>query len=179
MLEVWSRLDALPPVPTPEKAKAAVLVPLYEDAAGEVRVVLTKRPGDMPTHAHDIVFPGGMMHGDDAGPVETAIREACEEVGLPPQAVEVLGGLSPITTRSREMLIVPVVARVKRPVELKPDPREVEVILEPRLVHLLDESRWKSQDWHGHRLWFYDFPEGVLWGATAFMMRELLGYLRE
>ena len=91
----------------------------------------------------------------------------------------VVGGLTPVTTRSRTTLIVPVVARIDRPDELVPDPAEVHSIIEPPIDHLLDESRWLSRDFHGYELWFYEFEEGTLWGATAFMVRELLKYLRE
>ncbi len=175
---IWERLRALPPVATPAAMKAAVLVPLYEDENREVRIVLTKRPGHMSTHAGDIVFPGGRVDDEDDGPEATALREAWEEVALPPDVVEVIGGLEPVTTRSEEMVIVPVVARIERPAELVPDDREVEVIIEPKLAELLDDTRWKTSDWFGHPLWFFEFPEGTLWGATAFMVRDLLSYLR-
>jgi hypothetical protein len=92
--------------------------------------------------------------------------------------VEVIGGLTPLTTRNRDTLIVPVVARITRPAELRRDPREVDAILEPSLDDLLDESRWRSADYEGHRLWFFEFPVGTLWGATAFMVRELIGIIR-
>ena len=175
----WERLRALPPVAAPERMKAAVLVPLYEDGDGDVRVVLTKRPAHMSTHAGDIVFPGGRVDDGDDGPEATAAREAWEEIALPPGSiVEVIGGLEPVTTRSAEMVIVPVVARIERPERLVPDLREVEVIIEPRLAELLDESRWSENDWYGHPLWFFEFPEGTLWGATAWMVRSLLSYLR-
>lgn len=158
--------------------RAAVLVPLYVDDDGDVRVVLTKRPDHMATHAGDVVFPGGTIDDDDRDPVHTATREAWEEVGIPEDCVEVIGGLKPITPRNPDMLIVPVVAEVQRPAELVPQPSEVEVIIEPRLIDLLDESLWRNEDLHGHKLWFYEFPEGTLWGATAFMVRDLLDYLR-
>ena len=175
---VWDRLVSLPPVAHPPEAKSAVLVPLYEDG-DDVRVVLTKRPDDMRTHPGDVVFPGGRMeHGED--PVAAAVREADEEVGIGAGDVDaILGGLTPLTTRNRNNLIVPVVARITRPDRLVPDPSEVDVIIEPTLGELLDESRWVTSDWMGHTLWFFEFEEGTLWGATAFMMREFLGYLRE
>jgi len=177
MPRIWDVLADLPPVAHPAEARAAVLVPLYEDGEGRARVVMTKRPDDMPTHPGDVVFPGGHMN-DGEGPVQAALREAAEEVGIPPAAVEVIGGLTPITTRNRDTLIVPVVARISRPAELRRDPREVDAILEPPLDDLLDESRWRSADYEGHRLWFFEFPVGTLWGATAFMVRELLGIIR-
>ena len=156
-----------------------MLVPLYEDAHGDVRVILTKRPDHMPTHPGDVVFPGGHRL-DGEGPVGTAKREAEEEIGLPgDHVVEILGGLSPVTTRDRSRPIVPVVARIERPEHLVPDRREVDVIIEPTLDDLLDEDRWLQRDWFGHKLWFYEFEEGILWGATAFMMRELLDVLRQ
>ncbi len=177
MDNVWGRLDALPAVGHPPDARAAVLVPLYQDA-GDVRVVLTKRPDWMRTHPGDVVFPGGRME-DGEDPVATALREACEEIGLPEDAVlDIIGGLSPRTTRNRSLPIVPVVARIDRPLELYPDPSEVDVIIEPRLADLLDDSQWRRSEWYGDPLWFYEFDEGTLWGATAIMVRELLEFIR-
>jgi 8-oxo-dGTP pyrophosphatase MutT (NUDIX family) len=156
-----------------------VLDPRSEDERGATRIILTKRPDHMPTHPGDVVFPGGHRE-DGEEPISTAMREAWEEIGLPAAAVvEVLGGLSPVTTRDKTRPIIPVVVRIERPTQLVPDRREVEVIIEPTLDELLDEDRWMQRDWFGHRLWFYEFDEGILWGATAFMVRELLDVLRE
>ena len=177
-MDLWTRLRALPPVVDPPGAEYAVLVPLYEDDRGDVRVILTKRPDHMPTHPGDVVFPGGHRElGEE--PISTARREAHEEIGLPYDALdEVLGGLTPVTTRDRSRPIVPVVARVTRPGELVPDPSEVELIIEPTIDFLLDDGNWVQRDWFGHPLWFCEFDDGILWGATAFMMRELIGFLR-
>lgn len=177
-MDTWATLRTLPPVIDPPGAEYAVLVPLYTDASGAIRVVLTKRPDDMPTHPGDVVFPGGHRE-DGEEPVATALREAWEEIGLPEENVmEIFGGLTPVTTRDRSRPIIPVVARINRPAELVPDHREVDVIIEPTLDELLDESRWAERPWFGHPLWFFEFEEGILWGATAFMMRELLDFLR-
>lgn len=176
-MDLWAPLQALPPVARPAGMRAAVLVPLYEDG-GDLRLILTRRHEDMPTHAGDVVFPGGMIEAGDSGPEETARREAWEEIGLPPDHVEVIGGLEPVTARMQDMLIVPVVARVRRPARLVPSPSEVEAIIEPRLSELLDESSWRQEVWGGHTIWFHSFPEGMLWGATARMVRSLLGYFR-
>jgi len=178
-MDPWTALRALPAVVDPPGAEYAVLVPLYEDGSGATRIILTKRPDHMPTHPGDVVFPGGHRE-DGEEPISTAMREAWEEIGLPAAAVvEVLGGLSPVTTRDKTRPIIPVVVRIERPTQLVPDRREVEVIIEPTLDELLDEDRWMQRDWFGHRLWFYEFDEGILWGATAFMVRELLDVLRE
>ena len=177
-MDVWKRLRSLPDVHHPTGAGFAVLVALYEDEAGDVRVVLTKRPDDMRTHPGDVVFPGGAAeNGED--PFATAMREAWEEVRLPRESVlEVLGVLTPVTTRRLDHLIVPVVARIERPEALVPDPSEVDLIIEPTLIELMDEERWTTSDFYGHTLWFFEFDEGTLWGATAFMVRELLDHLR-
>lgn len=158
--------------------RAAVLAPLYEDAAGDVRVILTVRPDHMNTHAGDVVFPGGMIEDQDSGPIDTAVREAWEEVGIPRDSVEVLGGLEPVAPGRPGTIIVPVVARIDRPAELTLQVEEVAAVLEPTLAELADESKWEERDFHSHPLWFYEFPEATLWGATAFMVRDLLGYLR-
>jgi len=178
-MDLWKRLTALPAVASPPDARYAVLVPIYVDSEGTDRIIFTRRPEHMRTHPGDVVFPGGGREEDEDA-IATAKREAWEEIQLPPEnVVEIVGGLTPVTTRSRTTLIVPVVARIDRPDELVPDPAEVHSIIEPPIDHLLDESRWVSRDFHGHELWFYEFEEGTLWGATAFMVRELLKYLRE
>lgn len=157
--------------------RAAVLVPLYEDG-DDLRLILTRRGGSMTTHPGDVVLPGGMIEPGDGGPEDAARREAWEEIGLPPGGVEVLGGLEPTSTRSAGMLIVPVVARVARPERLVPASAEVEAIIEPRLAELLDEAAWRQEEWAGQAVWFRPFPEGMLWGATARMVRSLLAYFR-
>ena len=177
MLDIWTRLEALPPVQYPAEARSAVLVPVYRDENQQVRVILTRRPDHMRTHPGDVVFPGGRFEGGET-PEETAKREACEEIGLPPDGVEVIGGLSPRSTRSRRNLIIPVVAKVQRPAEFVLQEEEVSAVIEPTIVELLDDTRWRRSNWFGHKLWFFDFDEGTLWGATAYMMREFLGILR-
>jgi 8-oxo-dGTP pyrophosphatase MutT (NUDIX family) len=174
----WEPLRSLPPVSPSDGVKAAVLIPLYEDG-DELRVILTRRPDDMRSHPGDVVFPGGMLEPGDADPVACAIREATEEIGLAPgHIVEILGGLSPVHTRSVTMKIAPVVARVERPAALTLQPEEVAAVIEPTIAELLDDGSWRTTEWGGRTMWFHEFPEGVLWGATAVMVRELLGYFR-
>jgi 8-oxo-dGTP pyrophosphatase MutT (NUDIX family) len=178
-MDKWLPYRNLPAVVDPPGSEAAVLVPLYEDANGDIRVILTRRPDHMPTHPGDVVFPGGHRENGEE-PIATASREALEEIGLPLENIlEILGGLEPVTTRDRKKPIVPVVARIERPDALVPDPKEVDVIIEPTMDDLMDESRWETRPWFGHTLWFYEFPEGILWGATAFMMRDLLNHIRQ
>ena len=155
-----------------------MLVPVYRDTDSQVRVILTRRPDHMRTHPGDVVFPGGRFE-EGEGPEQTAKREACEEIGLPEDGVEIIGGLSPVTTRDPGNLIVPVVAKVRRPDRFVLQEEEVAAVIEPTVLDLLDEDRWRTSDWFGRTLWFYEFDEGILWGATAFMMREFLRILRD
>jgi 8-oxo-dGTP pyrophosphatase MutT (NUDIX family) len=173
---MWERLHLVEEVPIDDwHSLAAVLAPLYEDEEGEVRVVLTKRPDTMPTHAGHISFPGGRAHPQDSGPVATALREAHEEVGIEPDRVEVLGFLPPIDTVEFKPWVVPVVGRVATPLNLVPSEREVARIHTPRLVDLADDGRWRHVPWNGHQVWYYDLEGDTLWGATARMVRSLLG----
>ena len=148
---------------------------MYEDDEGAVRVVLTKRPDTMPTHAGHLAFPGGRPHPGDRNAVDTALREAEEEVGIPPGNVTVLGFLEPIHTVEVSLLVVPVVGRIDPVPQLKPSAREVAMVLEPTLERFTDPAAWRSEIWAGRVVWFSELDGEILWGATAMMMRRLLG----
>ncbi len=176
---MWDRLvfDPEPPGPS-DMPQAAVLAPLYEDPAGDVRMVLTKRPDTMPTHAGHIAFPGGRPDPDDAGPVDTALREAQEEVGIEPSDVDVLGFLPVIHTVEYSLLVVPVVGRLPGVPDLVPSEREVAKVYHAPVAELADANRWRFELWRNRRVWFYDLEGDILWGATAWMVRSLLGLER-
>ena len=161
---MWNELRLLDDYPEPgERPMAAVLAPLFEDETGQIRVVLTKRPDTMPTHP-----------GDD-GPVGTAMREAQEEVGIDAGQVEVLGFLPAVDTVEFSLLVVPVVARISTPLRLVRSDREVDRIYTPLLADLADQSNWWHIPWNGWKVWYYDLEGDTLWGATARMVRELVG----
>ena len=173
---MWDRLVVVSePPPSAGLPTAAVLAPLYEDSHGDIRVVLTKRPDTMPTHAGHLAFPGGRPDPGDDGPVSTALRDAHEEVGIAPESVEVLGFLPAVDTISFSLMVIPVVGRLAAEPVLVPSPREVDRILLPRLVDLADDAAWRSEEWRGHTVWFYEIDGEILWGATAWMTRTLLG----
>jgi 8-oxo-dGTP pyrophosphatase MutT (NUDIX family) len=173
---MWDRFSYVTePPPAGTEAKAAVLAPLFEDAQGRIRLLLTKRPMTMPTHAGHLAFPGGRPDPSDDGPVATALRETHEEVGIKPADVEVLGFLPPVDTVSFSLMVVPVVGRLQPEPQITPDPWEVDRIYTPLVSHLADPTAWRHEIWQGRTVWFFDIEGDVLWGATAWMTRRLLG----
>ncbi|NOY54910.1 MAG: CoA pyrophosphatase [Actinobacteria bacterium] len=153
---------------------AAVLVPIYRED-GAAHLIMIKRPMSMPTHAGDIAFPGGRPDPGDAGPVATALREAEEEVGIIPGDVNLLGFLPAVDTVQYRLPVVPVVGFLDGVPDLHPSEREVDRLFRTPLDELRDESAWRCEMWWGHPVWFFDLDGDVLWGATAWMVRELLG----
>lgn len=103
------------------------------------------------------------------------MREAEEEVGLDPASVEVLGFLPAIHTIEYSLLVVPVVGWIDSVPELRPSPREVDKVLEPPLDGFSNEAGWRFETWRDHKVWFFDVDGEVLWGATAHMVRQLVG----
>ena len=177
MREAWQRFPGIQtePPPSGELPQAAVLVPLYEDGNGINRLILTKRPMTMPTHAGHLAFPGGRPDDGDGGPVGTALREAEEEVGIDPAWVTVLGFLPAIHTFEYSLMVVPVVGWMTAVPKLRPSSREVDKVLEPAVEIFTEEGNWRFEVWHEHKVWFFDLEGEVLWGATARMVRQLVG----
>jgi 8-oxo-dGTP pyrophosphatase MutT (NUDIX family) len=172
---MWDDIHYVDGYPDPNgKPMAAVLAPLYEDEHGDLRLVLTKRPDTMPTHAGHIAFPGGRPDPGDDGPVGTALREAKEEVGIEASQVEVLGFLEPIDPVEFDLMVVPVVAKVSTPLNLVPCAREVAKVYHPLVSDLADAERWWHIPWNGWKVWYYDLDGDTLWGATARMVRQMV-----
>lgn len=161
---------------------AAVLVPITD--RGGPHLLFTKKTGSVPHHKGQFSFPGGIVEVRDGSRVETALREAWEEIHLPAEAVEVLGLLDDTPTRATNFIITPVVGIVRDPVELRPDGREIERVLEVPLQTLRDPSILRTEIWERngepHPVLFYDVsPADVIWGATARILSQFLALLDE
>jgi 8-oxo-dGTP pyrophosphatase MutT (NUDIX family) len=167
-------LNGVVPAPTAFRP-AAVLVPIIRRDAG-LTVLLTQRTDDMPSHAGQIAFPGGRPQAGDADSVDTALREAEEEVGLTRQFVEVIGQVDHYRTGTGYE-ITPVVGLVTPGFTTRADPREVADVFEVPLAFFLDESnhRIDSRVWQGRERRYYAMPYGerYIWGATAGMLKNL------
>lgn len=149
---------------------AAVLVAVFEEA-GEAHILLTRRAATMRSHRHQVSFPGGRIDPGET-PEQAAVREAFEEVGLEPEAVELLGLLPGLATFSGLAAITPVVGAVPGPPDLRPNPAEVERAFAVPLAELLADGchwseRWPFPDGAVRAVHFFDLPLDLVWGATA------------
>lgn len=173
-----------------EPALAAVLIPLV--MRDELMLLLTERTTNLSTHSGQVAFPGGRTDAGDRDAVDTALREAHEEIGLPREHVEVLGTL-PTYVTGTAFIITPVVALVRPGFELVPNPGEVADVFEVPLGYLMNPANHRRHEvsFDGVlRQWLsmpYTEPqpepadgiarERYIWGATAGMLRNLYRFL--
>jgi 8-oxo-dGTP pyrophosphatase MutT (NUDIX family) len=158
-----------------------VLVPLFLDGEPpRTQLVLTRRRADLRRHAGEIAFPGGRRDDADADLLQTALREAEEEIGLPRDAVAVLGPLPPVSTFATNYVIHPFVSTIPAGVAWRLSPREVEAVLE---LPLDDVSSGRTRTQMRRRGITFETDafvvDGhVIWGATARIVELLLQRLR-
>ncbi|MBI5365961.1 MAG: CoA pyrophosphatase [Planctomycetes bacterium] len=166
-------------LPVEDRRPAAVLVPLVERPGG-LELLFTRRTARVSSHAGQICFPGGGPEPADRDLAATALRETREEIGLAPEAVELLGALDDCRTFSSAYLITPFVGYVARAGPLAPAPDEVAEILSVPLAELAVPGAYGEESWaeYGLRLVaVYRWRGQVIWGATARMLRGLLALL--
>src|SRR2546423_12100085 len=159
----------------PGRTDAAVLVPLYLDG-GALHAVFTKRRDDLSRHAGEISFPGGRQDTPDEDLRLTALREAEEEIGLPPSEVEMVGALPPTPTIVTGYRIHPFVGVIKAGHDWTPQPSEVEIVLELSLADLVAgyEMRRLVRKGVPFKTATYTVGEHLVWGATARIVQSLL-----
>jgi 8-oxo-dGTP pyrophosphatase MutT (NUDIX family) len=155
--------------------QAAVLVPLYVDR-GELHAVFTKRREDLRRHPGEISFPGGRYDEGEVDLIATALREAHEEIGLPPEGVEIVGALRPTPTMVTGYAVYPFVGLIEPGLEWTLSAREVAEVLELSLSDLRDGYAKRRLLRRGVpiRTDTYLVGDHLIWGATARMVRDLL-----
>lgn len=161
--------------PSASLTGAAVLVPLVDRPTG-LTVLLTQRTPHLTDHAGQISFPGGRIEPSDEHPVAAALREAEEEVGLTASHVDIIGRLDTYVTGTG-FEVIPVVALIRVPYPLQPDPFEVAEVFEVPLDFLVDPRNLQrgSREWQGTTRYFFvlAYENRYIWGATAGMLVNL------
>jgi 8-oxo-dGTP pyrophosphatase MutT (NUDIX family) len=166
MLEIIAREQPVRP--------AAVLIPVVDHP--QPSVLLTQRAAHLNEHAGQISFPGGKIDATDGSPLDTALREAEEEIGLPRAFIDPIGYLDLYGT-SFGFRILPTLARVEPGFKLRINHAEVDDVFEVPLAFLMDPANHQlhSKQFRGVERSYYAMPfaERYIWGATAGILRVL------
>lgn len=161
----------------PNSRPAAVLCALF-DEDGEAHVILTRRSSNLRSHTGEVSFPGGRL--DEGEPaVAAALREAHEEVGIDPAAIDILGTLTSLVTVTGLALITPFVGALAARPRLLPNPAEVERAFDVSLTELVSDDVFREEMWSfpgedGRAISFFELWGDTVWGVTAWMLRDLL-----
>jgi 8-oxo-dGTP pyrophosphatase MutT (NUDIX family) len=155
---------------------AAVLLLLLN--RGEPHILFTKRTELVAHHKGQFSFPGGIVETRDSSRLETALREAREEIGLPSEVVEILGALDDTETVATPFVITPFIGLIREPVSYTPDGKEIEKVVEVPLAALLDPTHFREEQWERNGalrpVYFYEHGGDVIWGATARILKQFL-----
>ena len=174
-------MEPLPARPPASRARpSAVLLPLYE-RDGAPRALFIKRTHLVGTHKGEIGLPGGRIEPEDVSPLAAALREAEEEVGIPPADVTVLGALPRVSTFSTGMELYPFVGRLPAPPALRLSEFEVAEAIEVPLAVLLHPDTYVEEDrvLRGipRRIFIYRYGPYDIWGVTGRIVQEFLALL--
>jgi 8-oxo-dGTP pyrophosphatase MutT (NUDIX family) len=163
-----------PPADKPLRP-AAVLVPVWLRPEGAT-LILTKRSSHLKHHPGQIAFPGGKVDATDTSPKAAALRETQEEIGLPPDRVEILGTL-PVHETVTGFAVTPFIGLIRGAFNPTPEAGEVEEVFTVPLSHALTPARFavERRQWMGVWRRYYAVPYGpyYIWGATARILRGL------
>lgn len=163
-------------------AKAGVLILLYPESS-EWNIVFMKRPDYEGVHGGQISFPGGKFDPADSGLVQTALREAKEEIGINPESIEILGTLTPLYIPVSEYEVYPVVGIAAEKPQFVIDPYEVQYLIETPLSVLLDPQICKEKPYQSSRYTGtvpYFLVQGhEIWGATAMILSEFITIVKD
>ena len=158
---------------------AAVLVPVFRDDEGRLRLVLIVRT-EHGHHGSQLALPGGKVDADDETLMATALREAEEEVGLSPAQVNVLAALAPVRSGPTDYEVHPFLARIPAGIEWRPNDAEVVEVLTPAVDELWDpeirrELLFTSARWpEGLLVDGIPIGDRVLWGMTLRLLDDLV-----
>ena len=160
----------------PPFSHAAVLVPLFQKD-GDCHLLFTKRSEEVKYHKGEISFPGGVVDEEDKELINTALREAHEEIGLKESDVQIIGVLDDIVTIT-EFIVTPIVGLFPYPYLFKVSEAEIAELIEVPLSFLLDENCFSEREiFRGGRnevVYSYQYGKHIIWGATARILKQFL-----
>jgi len=160
----------------PSFSRAAVLVPLFKKGE-DCHLLFTKRSEEVKYHKGEISFPGGVADEEDSQLINTALREAFEEIGLKGSDVRIIGLLDDIVTIT-EFIVTPIVGLFRYPYPFKVSEIEIAELIEVPLSFLLDESCFsESEIFRGGQkeiVYAYQYEKHIIWGATARILKQFL-----
>ena len=160
----------------PPFSHAAVLVPLFQKE-GDCHLLFTRRSEEVKYHKGEISFPGGMVDEEDKELINTALREADEEIGVKESDVQVLGVLDDIVTIT-EFIVTPIVGLFPYPYPFKVSEAEIAELIEVPLASLIDENNFSEREiFRGGQkevVYAYQYGEHIIWGATARILNQFL-----
>lgn len=156
---------------SPGYRQAAVLVGLT-DAADGPSLLLTQRSAGMPTHQGEVAFPGGKWEETDETLIDTAMREAHEEVGLSSEGVTIVGELDQVISK-HGFVVTPVLAVIPEHASLTPDPRELDALFHVPVSRFLEapDEYFRRSSWVMPTYLYEDYR---IWGLTAFVIAEMM-----
>lgn len=161
----------------PEDGRDAAALLLLYPKGGEAQVLLTVRTKHLPTHRGQVSLPGGGVRPGENF-IETALREAREEVGIEPDELEILGILSSLHIPVSGFILHPIVAVSAQRPFIRPRAGEVARVLEVPLTVLRDPARVRVEDWLHDEQWYrvpyFSVDDSKVWGATAMVLSEFL-----
>ena len=159
---------------------AAVLIPLVDDGK-QLNVLLTKRAIHLRHHAGQISFPGGKVEETDIDLIHTASRETYEEIGLPPNLIDLVGSLHSYQVISG-FVVTPIIAFIPNNYIFTKDTNEVSEIFQVPLAYFLNTSNHISfkvqRKGFSHNVHFMPYKNYNIWGATASMLKDLVVHLQ-
>ena len=164
--------------------ESAVLILLYPKE-NTPHIVLTLRPSYDGVHAGQVSFPGGKVEIDDRDLIDTALREAEEEVSIKRKDVEIIGQLTELYIPPSRFIVQPVVAFSAQEPQFSPDPVEVEKVIQTPLSRIVEDDVIREKEIFLPKYnttietSYFDIDEQVVWGATAMMLSELRSVLRQ